>query len=37
MKMYEPEYEVCGLTLRQKIALEWLIFKVRVRRLLGLL
>lgn len=36
MKMFEPEYEM-GLTFRQKLALEWLIFKVRVRRLLGML
>ena len=37
MTWTDPEYEVIGLTLKQKLALEWLIFKARVRRWLGLL
>ena len=37
MTRTDPEYEVVGLTLRQKLALEWIIFKARVRRWLGLL
>lgn len=28
----EPEYEVVGLTFRQKLALEWIIFKAWVKR-----
>lgn len=32
----EPEYEVVGLTFRQKLALEWIIFKAWVKRVLGL-
>lgn len=28
----EPEYEVVGLTFRQKLALEWIIFKALVKR-----
>ena len=37
MTWTDPEYEVIGLTLKQKLALEWIIFKARVRRWLGLL
>ena len=36
MRLYEPEYER-GLTLRQKMALEWIIFKARVERWLNVL
>lgn len=36
MRLYEPEYEVCGLTFRQKLALEWIIFKARLKRVLGI-
>ena len=32
MKWAEPEYEVVGLTFRQKLALEWIIFKALVKR-----
>ena len=35
-KMSDPEYEVVGLTLRQRIALWRIILRVRVRVLLGL-
>lgn len=28
----DPEYEVIGLTFRQKLALEWIIFKAWVKR-----
>lgn len=37
MTWTDPKLEVGGLTLRQKLALEWIIFKVRVRRWLGLM
>lgn len=33
----DPEYEVIGLTFRQKLALRKIIFKARVRRWLGML
>ena len=36
MKMTDPEYEVVGLTLKQRIALWRIILRVRVRVLLGL-
>lgn len=29
MELYEPE---CGLTVRQKLALEWIIFKAWLKR-----
>ncbi len=32
----EPEYEVVGLTFRQKLALEWIIFKAWLKRVLNL-
>ena len=32
----EPEYEVIGLTFRQKLALRKIIFKARLRRILGI-
>lgn len=37
MTQIDSEYEVCGLTLRQKMALEWIIFKARVERWLDVL
>ena len=37
MTWTDPEYEVIGLTLRQKLALEWIIFKARVKVWLRLL
>lgn len=33
MKMSDPEYEVVGLTFRQKLALEWIIFKAWLKGL----
>ena len=36
MKMSDPEYEVVGLTLRQRLALWRIILRVKVRVLLGL-
>lgn len=32
----EPEYEVIGLTFRQKLALRKIIFKAWIRRVLGI-
>lgn len=37
MTWTDPEYEVTGLTLRQKLALEWIIFKINLKYWLGLL
>lgn len=31
----DPEYEVIGLTFRQKLALEWIIFKAWCKRVFG--
>lgn len=36
MKWTEPEYEVIGLTFRQKLALRKIIFKAWLRRILGI-
>ena len=36
MKMDDPEYEVVGLTLKQRLALWRVILKVKFRVLLGL-
>lgn len=36
MKWTDPEYEVVGLTLKQKLALEWIIFKAWLKRVMGL-
>ena len=32
----DPEYEAVGLTFRQKLALEWIIFKAWVKRVFKL-
>lgn len=37
MTWTDPKLEVGDLTLRQKLALEWIIFKAMVRRWLGML
>lgn len=36
MKWTEPEYEVIGLTFRQKLALRKIIFKAWLKRVLGI-